>query len=35
MRFAQSADALKIAERRRFKAVDFFRIEVKIDHSAL
>jgi hypothetical protein len=35
MRFAQGADALQIAEYGRFKAIDFFPIEVKIDHSAL
>jgi hypothetical protein len=35
MRFAHGADALQIAERRRFNAGDFFRIEVKISHSAL
>ena len=34
MRFAQRADALQIAECRRFEAGDFFRIEVKIGHSA-
>jgi hypothetical protein len=33
MRFAHGADALQIAECRRFKPGDFFRIEVKIGHS--
>jgi hypothetical protein len=34
MRFAHGANALQIAECRRFKPGDFFRIEVKIGHSA-
>jgi hypothetical protein len=34
MRFAHGADALQIAECRRFNARDFFRIEVKIGHPA-
>jgi hypothetical protein len=34
MRFAQGADALQIAECRRFNAGDLFWIEVKIGHSA-
>ena len=34
MRFAQRADALQIAECRRFEAGDLFWIEVKIGHSA-
>jgi hypothetical protein len=34
MRFAHGADALQIAQRRWFEPSDFFRIEIKIGHSA-
>jgi hypothetical protein len=34
MRFAHGADALQIAECRWFNPRNFFRIEVKIGHSA-